>query len=225
MIPHITSRCALGVPIVVSSSAAIRSPYPLRWALRMAASFRSVCDRPRVPRRADPVSAAPKADLIFSRGPPLNQGGTRPLGEFGKPNPSGQDSGSVGNAAFFAPPSPGKYFTNRGNLLKGSWLGARVSFSLRRTETTGTGQLKMAGELLSGLARGGPNGLEPYLPKELGPLDDPQTALPRIARDAALSRRIESAVRRVPTAHTLYLGDVRKLRGFKAGSVQLLTPA
>jgi modification methylase len=47
------------------------------------------------------------------------------------------------------------------------------------------------------------------LPRELRALDDPQTALPRIAKDRRLTALIESAVREIPTRHDLHLGDAR----------------
>ena len=42
---------------------------------------------------------------------------------------------------------------------------------------------------------------EEYLPSELPPLEDHQTALPAIAKDARLVALIEQAVQRVPTWH------------------------
>lgn len=51
--------------------------------------------------------------------------------------------------------------------------------------------------------------LAEILPAELRMLDDPQTDLPRIAKDPKLTAKIESAVREVPTQHDLRLGDAR----------------
>jgi DNA modification methylase len=51
--------------------------------------------------------------------------------------------------------------------------------------------------------------LAELLPAELRAFDDPQTALPRIAKDRRLTALIESAVREVPTSHDLRLGDAR----------------
>jgi modification methylase len=48
-----------------------------------------------------------------------------------------------------------------------------------------------------------------YLPDELRSLSDPQTDLPRIAKDRRLTAQIESAVREIPTEHDLRLGDAR----------------
>ena len=55
---------------------------------------------------------------------------------------------------------------------------------------------------------------EPRLPaaEELQDLDDPQTALPRIAKDRKLTALIESVVKEVPTHHDLRLGDARNLQ-------------
>jgi DNA modification methylase len=55
----------------------------------------------------------------------------------------------------------------------------------------------------------GTNHLESHLPPELRDLGDPQTALPRIAKDQRLTTLIESAIRDVPTRHDLRLGDAR----------------
>ncbi len=57
------------------------------------------------------------------------------------------------------------------------------------------------------------------LPKSLQDLDDPQTALPRIAKDRKLTALIESIIKEVPTHHDLRLGDSRNLQ---AEGVQLV---
>ena len=49
------------------------------------------------------------------------------------------------------------------------------------------------------------------LPVELRDLPDPQTALPRIAKDPKLIAAIESALREVSTQHDLRLGDARTM--------------
>jgi modification methylase len=51
--------------------------------------------------------------------------------------------------------------------------------------------------------------IDDYLPDELRTLADPQTDLPRIAKDRRLTALIESAVREIPTKHDLRLGDAR----------------
>src|SRR5438105_3664162 len=48
-----------------------------------------------------------------------------------------------------------------------------------------------------------------YLPSELRDLADPQTDIPRIAKDRRLTAMIESAIQEVPTKHDLRLGDAR----------------
>lgn len=53
--------------------------------------------------------------------------------------------------------------------------------------------------------------LEEFLPQELRSLEDPQKAIPAIARDPALVARIEAAVHGVSTAHSLHLGDARTI--------------
>ncbi len=51
--------------------------------------------------------------------------------------------------------------------------------------------------------------LDELLPEAVRNLDDPQTALPRIAKDRKLTALIESAVRDIPTQHDLLQGDAR----------------
>ncbi len=53
--------------------------------------------------------------------------------------------------------------------------------------------------------------LEDLVPDELCDLENPQTAIPRIAKDGRLIREIEDAVRRAPTCHDLRRGDARDL--------------
>lgn len=48
-----------------------------------------------------------------------------------------------------------------------------------------------------------------YIPQEVGYLADPQTAIPRIAKDKALVQSIEAAVQRIPTFHELHQSDAR----------------
>jgi len=60
-----------------------------------------------------------------------------------------------------------------------------------------------------------------YIPPELLPLGDPQTALPSIAKDAAKIRLIADVVHRVPTRHELFLGDSREME-LGAESVHLV---
>jgi len=51
--------------------------------------------------------------------------------------------------------------------------------------------------------------LDKFVPQELRDLDDPQTAIPRIAKDRKLTAKIEATVREIPTDHDLRLGDAR----------------
>lgn len=53
--------------------------------------------------------------------------------------------------------------------------------------------------------------LADYLPEELRNLPDPQTDIPRIAKDRRLTTLIESALREIPTTHDLRLGDARSI--------------
>jgi modification methylase len=64
--------------------------------------------------------------------------------------------------------------------------------------------------------------LENVLPMAVGKLDNPQTDLPRIAKDAKLTSAIEAAVRSIPTRHELYLHDARDLSSVATESVHLV---
>lgn len=63
---------------------------------------------------------------------------------------------------------------------------------------------------------------EDFLPAELQRLDNPQTAIPRIAKDEGLIRLIGEAVQHIPTWHRLNLGDARGMDELPAGSVHLV---
>lgn len=64
-------------------------------------------------------------------------------------------------------------------------------------------------------------GFDDFLPDELANLSDPQTALPRIAKDKRLTDLIESIVGGIPTQHDLRLCDARTLE-LPAESVHLV---
>ena len=64
--------------------------------------------------------------------------------------------------------------------------------------------------------------LSRYVPEELAKLADPQTGIPRIAKDAQSIRLIESAVHQVPTSHSLHRGDARNMLGLEPQSVHLV---
>ena len=64
--------------------------------------------------------------------------------------------------------------------------------------------------------------LAPHLPIDLPPITNPQTDIPNIAKDERLVRLIHEAVQRVPTTHTLYLGDARSMSALGAESVHLI---
>jgi DNA modification methylase len=61
-----------------------------------------------------------------------------------------------------------------------------------------------------------------FVPPEVYPLDNPQTDIPRIAKDRNLVQLIEEAVRQVPTSHSLNRGDARAMSGLAPGSVHLV---
>ncbi len=60
------------------------------------------------------------------------------------------------------------------------------------------------------------------LPPELAQLKNPQTDLPRIAKDVRLTSLIQSVVESLPTAHDVHLGDARDLSFVKDESVHLV---
>lgn len=50
-----------------------------------------------------------------------------------------------------------------------------------------------------------------YLPASVSLVENPQTYIPRIAKDKSLLKEIESAVQQIPTTHRLVQGDARNL--------------
>lgn len=87
-----------------------------------------------------------------------------------------------------------------------------MSRSLQSTTTAGR-QGEVTRELFD-LAR--------FVPREVYPLNDPQTDLPRIAKDKRLITLIEDAVQRIPTNHNLCLSDARDMNELEPGSVHLV---
>jgi len=64
--------------------------------------------------------------------------------------------------------------------------------------------------------------LSAFVPQEILPLENPQTDIPRIAKDPHLIRLIEQSVARIPTNHAITQGDARNMSGLNPGSVQLV---
>ncbi len=64
--------------------------------------------------------------------------------------------------------------------------------------------------------------LEEYLPPELRGLENPQTAIPALAKDPRLLELVEQAVQDVSTCHNLHLGDARRMAELPAESVHLV---
>lgn len=54
--------------------------------------------------------------------------------------------------------------------------------------------------------------LERYVPEAVRNLNDPQTAIPAIAKDKKRLALIQAAIAEVPTSHDLYLGDARQMK-------------
>lgn len=61
-----------------------------------------------------------------------------------------------------------------------------------------------------------------FVPSEVLPLENPQTDIPRIARDPTLTRLIDIAVQKIPTSHVLNLGDARAMSHLAPASVHLV---
>jgi modification methylase len=64
--------------------------------------------------------------------------------------------------------------------------------------------------------------LSTFLPAGLPTIKNPQTDVPNIAKDERLVRLIHDAIRRVPTTHSLYLGDARSMATLQPDSVHLV---
>ena len=64
--------------------------------------------------------------------------------------------------------------------------------------------------------------LEAFLPAELKQLTNPQTDLPRIAKDQRLASHVEVAIQEIPTHHSLYLRETRDLSFLEPESVHLV---
>jgi len=65
--------------------------------------------------------------------------------------------------------------------------------------------------------------LDEFIPDKIGAVgSDHQTAIPRIARDPALTSLIEESLQRVPTSHDLRLGDAREMQFLEPKSVHLV---
>ncbi len=64
--------------------------------------------------------------------------------------------------------------------------------------------------------------LSDFVPPELLSLENPQTDLPRIAKDENLIHLIDQAVRQIPSTHTLHLADARTMSSLKPESLHLV---
>lgn len=67
-----------------------------------------------------------------------------------------------------------------------------------------------------------PVDLEMYLPISVRRLDNPQTDIPRIAKDSQLTASIEQSIQSVPTNHVICLGDARNAAEIHDNSVHLV---
>lgn len=64
--------------------------------------------------------------------------------------------------------------------------------------------------------------LSEFVPLELRGSGDLQTMIPRLAKDEEAVRTIEQSVQKIPTTHSLFLGDARNLSNLKPESVHLV---
>jgi len=64
--------------------------------------------------------------------------------------------------------------------------------------------------------------LAEFLPPGIGRVKNPQTDIPRIAKNPKITAAIEAAVRSLPTTHDLYLQDARDMARFESESVHLV---
>jgi DNA modification methylase len=64
--------------------------------------------------------------------------------------------------------------------------------------------------------------LAKFVPEEILPLRNPQTDIPRIAKDERFARLIEQSVQRIPTRHVINLGDARAMDELEPESVHLV---
>lgn len=64
--------------------------------------------------------------------------------------------------------------------------------------------------------------LTSFLPPAIARLENPQTDIPRIAKDGKLTTLIEGAVRSLPSVHDLFLYDARDMSAIKDESVHLV---
>lgn len=64
--------------------------------------------------------------------------------------------------------------------------------------------------------------LTAWVPEELRLLENPQTGIPAIAKDARLMSLIDNAIRSIPTTHQLFLRDARALDDLRPNSVHLV---
>ena len=64
--------------------------------------------------------------------------------------------------------------------------------------------------------------LSRYVPQELVQIGDPQTAIPRVAKNPESIQLIERAVQKVPTSHSLYHRDAREMPDLEPESVHLV---
>jgi DNA modification methylase len=68
----------------------------------------------------------------------------------------------------------------------------------------------------------GSSHLDGFIPPEVLPLNNPQTDIPRIAKDERLIQLIEEAIQRVPTLHRIKRGDARAMDALPPESVHLV---
>lgn len=61
-----------------------------------------------------------------------------------------------------------------------------------------------------------------FIPTELHDLEDPQTAIPKLAKTPSLLKQLEGAISQIPTQHVMHRNDARQMKYLKPNSVHLV---
>jgi DNA modification methylase len=67
-----------------------------------------------------------------------------------------------------------------------------------------------------------PMNLHDFVPSHILPLEDIQKDIPRLAKDERAIELIEQSIRSIPTAHSIYRGDARRMARLEPESVHLV---
>ena len=67
-----------------------------------------------------------------------------------------------------------------------------------------------------------PTSLHDFVPSQILPVEDIQKDIPRLAKDHKAIELIERAVQTIPTSHSIYRGDARRMTNLEPNSVHLV---